>query len=118
MRKYEQDPTWEEWERDMIDDYDTSRRYDNGNIPTWLSLGSWLYPAKENNAYGGDKQSHVVYHVCKKNYERNYNRDSKGNKLYAVGKAHSPIASIEIGCRLCEEKVPDSFKMIMMLERL
>ena len=109
MRGYEQDPTWEEWERDMIDDHDTSKCYD-GRIPTWLSLGSWLYPAKENNAYRSDKSIHVVYHVCKKNYERHY-----GN---ATTKAEPPIASIEIGCQLCGEKVPDGFKMIMMLERL
>ena len=111
MREPGQDLTWEEWERDMLDGYDTSKRYEKGRIPTWLSLGNWLYPAKEYSAYEKDKSTYVVYHVCKKNYEKQHNKITEG-------KMHPSIAPLETGCLLCGEKVLDSFKMIMMLERL
>ena len=117
MREPEQEPTynptWEEWERDLLDAYDTSKRYEKGRTPTWLALDHWLYPTKENGAYGKDKSTHVVYHVCKKNYERNY----KASKIIE-GRTYSSIAPLETGCQLCGEQVLDGFKMIMMLERL
>ncbi len=115
MEKDEIEPykTWEEWEREMLDGYDTSKRYQSKTPSAWLAIGHWLYQSKENGAY----RECVTYHVCKTNWKRNYQNITPTAECGDTAAASS-LANIERGCLLCGEKVPDGFKMIMLLEKL
>jgi hypothetical protein len=100
-------PSWEEWQRDMLDDFDPA----NGEDLSWHALGDWLYSCKSNDCYAAQS---MVYHVCKKNYNRLFATElGRGEGHYA-----DSISGVEAGCAICKAQVPDGWKMIMMLEKL
>jgi hypothetical protein len=105
----EPDLTYEEWEKEMLNDFDPS--LDHSDNLSWYALGNWLYSTRRNTCYYGVA---TVYHVCQGNYRR-LNADLFPEK----GKSHAnPIAEIEAGCLLCGAKIPDGMKMVMLLEKL
>jgi hypothetical protein len=73
---------------------------------SWREVDNWLYPGRDNVTFCNRD---VVYHVCRANYER-----LQGNPP----NAHSSVVSMERGCLICGDKVPEGIKMIMLLGKL
>lgn len=97
--------TYEEWRDELIHEYSKDQR------SSWLSIGEWLYNAKDNGVY---RNSNVIYHVCEENYKRMFAFELNLNITSVV----ESISKLEEGCLMCGAKVPDGVKMIALLEKL
>jgi hypothetical protein len=100
-------PSYEDWEHDMLDDFDPEKM----TGLSWHALGNWLYSCKGNECYMAQS---MVYHVCPTNYNRLFASElGCGESSYA-----DSVSSVESGCALCGADVPEGWKMVMLLEKL